>query len=134
QGYVRQKLDSVQSYVARLLTSICALREGSAEARAVEEVVAAWARRRGIVYRDEPATRSASRCAEGTAPLWIEFLHAFDVEFRKRRLVFLIQGQNRLYATLADDAPAHQREALAALKRELYRCLDRLRRYEAPAF
>ena len=31
-----------------------------------------------------------------------EFLLAFDVEFRKRRLIFLIQGQNRLYATLGD--------------------------------
>jgi patatin-related protein len=134
QGYVRQKLDSVQSYVARLIASICALREGSPEARAVEEIVAAWARRRGIVYRDEPATRAASRCSTGTPPLWIEFLHAFDVEFRKRRLVFLIQGQNRLYATLADDAPAGERRAIDALKRELYQSLDRLRRCEAPAF
>jgi patatin-related protein len=134
QGYVRQKLDSVQSYVARLIASICALRNESPEARAVEEIVAAWARRRGIVYRDEPATRSASRCAAGTAPRWIEFLHAFDVEFRKRRLVFLIQGQNRLYATLADDAPAEQRRQIDALKRELYRCLDRLRRCELPGF
>ena len=134
QGYVRRKLDSVQSYVARLIASICALRDGSPEARAVEEIVAAWARRRGIVYRDEPATRSARRCAAGTAPRWIEFLHAFDVEFRKRRLVFLIQGQNRLYATLADDAPAGERWAIDALKRELYQCLDRLRRCEAPGF
>jgi patatin-related protein len=134
QGYVRQKLDSVQSYVARLIASICALRESSPEARAVEQIVAAWARRRGIVYRDEPATRGVSGCAAGTAPRWIEFLHAFDVEFRKRRLVFLIQGQNRLYATLADDAAPEQRREIDALKRELYRCLDRLRRCELPAF
>jgi patatin-related protein len=134
QGYVRQKLDSVQSYLARLIASICALRDGSPEARAVEEIVAAWARRRDIVYRDEQATRSASRCAAGTAPRWIEFLHAFDVDFRKRRLAFLIQGQNRLYATLADDAPARYRQEIDALKRELYQCLDRLRRCEAPGF
>jgi patatin-related protein len=134
QGYVRQKLDSVQSYVARLIASICGVREGSPEARAVESIVDAWARRRDIVYRDEPATRSASRCAMGTPPRWVEFLHAFDVEFRKRRLVFLIQGQNRLYATLADDAPPEQRQQVDALKRELYQCLDRLRRCEAPAF
>jgi patatin-related protein len=134
QGYVRQKLDSVQAYVARLIASICALREGSPEARAVEEIVAAWARLRGIVYRDEPATRSARRCVAGAAPRWIEFLHAFDVEFRKRRLVFLIQGQNRLYATLADDAPSAERRQIDALKRELYQRLDRLRRCEAPAF
>jgi patatin-related protein len=134
QGYVRQKLDSVQSYVARLIASICKLRDGSPEARGVEQIVVAWARRRGIVYRDEPQTRNASRCTAGTAPRWIEFLHAFDVDFRKRRLVFLIQGQNRLYATLKDDAPAVERSEIDALKRELYQRLDRLRRCEVPAF
>jgi patatin-related protein len=134
QGYVRRKLDSVHSYVARLIASICLAREGSLEALAIEEVVAAWARRRGIVYRDEPATRSANRCATGSAPPWVEFLHAFDVEFRKRRLVFLIQGQNRLYATLRDDAPESERHEIDTLKRELYQRLDRLRRCETPAF
>ena len=62
------------------------------------------------------------------------FLHAFDADFRKRRLVFLIQGQNRLYSTLKDDAPAVERSEIDALKRELYQRLDRLRRCEVPAF
>ena len=134
QGYVRQKLDSVQSYVARALGSICGLREGSPEARVVEAIVAAWARRRGVVYRDDPATRSAGRCAEGSATAWIEFLHAFDVEFRRRRLVFLIQGQNRLYAILAHDEHGEARRQIDGLKRAFYTCLDRLRRYEDPKF
>jgi SHS2 domain-containing protein len=133
QGYVRQKLDAVQSYVARFIASICGLREDSPEARAVEAIIAAWARRRGIVYREDPATR-AGRCVEGMAPPWIRFLHAFDVEFRERRLVFLIQGQNRLYAKMTDDDSADARRRIDALKRELYRCLDRLRRYEGPEF
>jgi patatin-related protein len=135
QGYVRRKLDSVQSYAARLIASICALRERSLEACAIEEIVAAWARRRGIVYRDEQGgARSARRCATGDAPPWIEFLHAFDVDFRKRRLVFLIQGQNRLYATLAEGTPGEERREIDALKREFYQRLDRLRRCETPAF
>lgn len=134
QGYVRQKLDSVQSYVARLIGSICALRESSPEARVVEAVVAAWVQRHDVAYREDPTTRSASRCLTGEAPAWIEFLHAFDVEFRKRRLVFLIQGQNRLYATLADDASGEARRQVDTLKREFYRCLDRLRSYESADF
>lgn len=134
QGYVRRKLDSVQTYVAHVIASICAIREGSSEARVVDAIVAAWARRCGIVYRDEPETRSAGRCAAGTAPPWIRFLHAFDVEFRKRRLVFLIQGLNRLYATLAGDDSGEARRHIDGLKRELYRRLDRLRRCETPEF
>lgn len=134
QGYVRQKLESVQSYLSRVMESICAFHHGSLEARAVEAIVAAWARRRGIVYRDDPATRSAQRVAGQSTPAWIEFLHAFDVEFRKRRLIFMIQGQNRLYAALDDRAPAEERRRIDGLKRELYRCLDQLRRYESAEF
>jgi hypothetical protein len=120
--------------LARLIASICALRHGSPEARVIECVVAAWARRRDIVYRDEPATRSAQRAGDDSTPAWIEFLHAFDVEFRKRRLVFMIQGQNRLYAQLGDAAPGEARRRIDALKRELYQCLDHLRRYESVEF
>lgn len=132
QGYVRQKLDAVQSFVARFIASICGLRADSPEARVVEAIVTAWARRRDIVYKEDPATRSAS-CFTGTAPPWIKFLHAFDVEFRQRRLMFLIQGQNRLYAQLPDTSGEVRRE-IDALKREFYRCLDGLRRYEGPEF
>jgi len=134
QGYVRQKLDSVQTYVARIIVSICGLRGGSPEARVVDAIIDAWARRRGIAYRDEPATRSANRCATGHAPAWIVFLHAFDVEFRKRRLVFLIQGQNRLYATLTGTGAGEARRQVDGLKREFYQCLDHLRRYESPEY
>jgi patatin-related protein len=132
QGYVRQKLDSVQTFVARVIASICEQREGSPQARIVDAVIGAWAQRRGIVYRDQPETHSAGRCVAGTAPEWIEFLHTFDVDFRKRRLVFMIQGQNRLYATLTDESSDEARRQVDGLKREFYSCLDRLRRCESP--
>jgi patatin-related protein len=134
QGYVRQKLDSVQSYVARFVASVCRLRDGSPEARIVDAIITAWARRRDIVYREDPATRSAARCDPATAPPWIRFLHAFDVEFRQRRLAFLIQGQNRLYAKFAAEQFDEARGLIDGLKREFYRCLDTLRRYESEDF
>jgi patatin-related protein len=132
QGYVRQKLDSVQTYVARVIASICGMREQSPEARVVDAVIAAWAQRRDIVYRDEPATQDSERGTASSAPPWIHFLRAFDIEFRKRRLVFLIQGQNRLYATLPDDDSGAKRRQTDDLKREFYQRLDGLRRYEHP--
>src|SRR5690606_14695458 len=67
-------------------------------------------------------------------PAWIEFLHDFDVDFRRRRLVFLIQGQNRLYAKLSADEQDEERRQIDSLKRAFYQCLDRLRRYEKPDF
>jgi patatin-related protein len=125
-GYVRRKLDSVQTYLARLIASICGMHEDSAEARAVDAVVAAWMQRRDIVYRDEPPNDD-----ERTAPAWIHFLRAFDIEFRKRRLAFLIQGLNRLYATLAADEADQGWRQIDDLKRDLYQRLDQLRQHES---
>jgi patatin-related protein len=133
QGYVRRKLDSVQTYVARVIASICTIREGTSEARVLDAIVAAWARRRGIVYRGEPELPDGTGLAASPPPPWVRFLHAFDVDFRKRRVVFLIQGLNRLYATLADDSGEARRQ-IDGLKRELYQRLDRLRRCETPEF
>jgi hypothetical protein len=49
--------------------------------------------------------------------------------------VFLIQGQNRLYATLGEGGQgADPTSRIDALKRAFYQCLDRLRRYEKPQF
>jgi patatin-related protein len=134
QGYVRQKLDSVRSFVTRVIASICGVRERSPEAQSLQAIIDAWALRRGIVYREDATNPSGNRCTTGTAPPWIEFLHAFDVEFRKRRLNFLIQGQNRLYAALGSERSGDAGRQIHALKGEFYRCLDDLRRYENPEF
>jgi patatin-related protein len=135
QGYVRLKLDSVRTYVAGLIASICGLRERSPEAHAVEAIVEAWAERRGVVYSEDVTPPGERGRGAGSLPAWVRFLLAFDVEFRKRRLIFLIQGQNRLYATLGDAGTAADTTSqIDALKREFYQCLDRLRRYEKPEF
>jgi hypothetical protein len=64
---------------------------------------------------------------------WVKFLLAFDIDFRKRRLSFLIQGQNRLYQTMDDTAHAGA-GAVDRLKRDFYQSLDALRHREAPEF
>jgi patatin-related protein len=141
RGYVRLKLDGARAYVARLIAAICRRGDDSAESFGVSAIVEAWAERRGIVYSDKDVGRFLERLVErlagrsaDTIPAWIGFLHAFDVDFRKRRLIFLIQGLNRLYGTLGDELVGERRRQVDALKRKLYRCLDRLRRYETPEF
>jgi hypothetical protein len=64
-------------------------------------------------------------------PRWVKFLLAFDVDYRKRRLHFLIEGQNRLYQLL--DKPQFKgfdRVVVDRLKRCFYDCLDSLNRCE----
>ncbi|MGH6980762.1 MAG: patatin-like protein [Stellaceae bacterium] len=122
EGYVRLKLASVRAFVARMVAEILELPAASREARAIGEIADLWARRAGPSY--------------GAEHRWVDFLLAFDLDYRKRRLYFLIQGQNRLYGMLDEKAPGNAAAATSVdrLKREFYRSLDGLRRREAPGF
>src|SRR5262249_33536271 len=65
-------------------------------------------------------------------PQWAAFLLAFDVDYRRRRLHFLIQGQNRLYQMLdSTELAGLDAAAVDGLKRWLYECLETLERREA---
>jgi len=138
EGYVRLKLASVRARVGRLLVELLRFPPSSPEARAVGEIVERWARRAGIVYQRAASHLLTRELANhGTAlPRWVAFLLAFDIDYRKRRLYFLIQGQNRLYAMLDATEPGNTAAALAVdrLKRDFYRCLDDLRQRESPDF
>ena len=136
EGYVRLKLASVRGFVARMIAMIGGMPANSPLARAVEEIINAWTVHRGIVYRK---AESEALKHEATAlprlPLWIEFFLAFDVDYRKRRLHFLIEGQNRLYRLLDEGRfPGLDPVVVDQLKRELYLRLDVLQQCEEPKF
>jgi hypothetical protein len=64
-------------------------------------------------------------------PKWIEFLLAFDLDYRKRRLRFLIEGQNRLYQMIGSRGlQALDPSAVDRLKRHFYECVDKLEQLE----
>ena len=135
EGYVRLKLAAVRAFVAQLIAGLRGIPPEAPFARAVAEVIDAWAERTGIAYEapGAGALHGEAATAAASAPAWVRFLLAFDVDFRKRRLHFLVQGQNRLYQMLDD--PRLEGLAAAAvdrLKRDFYHCLDVLRRKEQP--
>jgi patatin-related protein len=127
EAYARLKLGSVRDFVSHLIMDIRGVRPDSPFARAIVEIVDAWAIQAGAIY--EPTdSRSLQREASSpadTAPKWVTFLLAFDVDYRKRRLHFLIEGQNRLYQMLGSpglerlDGPAVDR-----LKRRFYDSIE----------
>jgi patatin-related protein len=136
QGYVRLKLASVRRFVARLIAAMRGAPPRSPLARLIAEIIDVWASTAGIVFaeRDSHAIRRETAVAE-PVPDWAKFLLAFDVDYRKRRLNFLIEGQNRLYqmvdhARFAGLDPA----ALDALKRDFYACLEVVQRREEVRF
>ena len=136
EGYVRLKLTAVRALVAQLMTGMLELPAHSPLARTISAIVDAWAQASGVVYQsDGGATLVRERVAGDSAiPRWVRFLLAFDIDFRKRRLYFLIQGQNRLYQMLDDTADDRTAAAVDRLKRAFYQCLDGLRRPESPDF
>jgi len=129
-AYVRLKLASILRFVSHTVSAILGVPDHSPMANAVSAAVEAWAVRSGIVYE---TADSAGLHAEGGTderPLapWAAFLLKFDLDYRKRRLNFLIEGQNRIYQRLSEGAHSGLDAATVnRLKRNFYACLDNLR-------
>jgi patatin-related protein len=136
EGYARLKLASVCDFVTRLIMTIGGAPPRSPRARAIEQIVNTWATHRGIVYkRAEGEALNRETAAAPQLPSWVKFFLAFDVDYRKRRLQFMIEGQNRLYRLLDQDRfPGLDPTVVDRLKREFYLRLDVLRQREEVVF
>jgi Protein of unknown function (DUF3376) len=126
----------VNAFVAQLIVTLRGVSESSPLAHAVREVIAVWAVRAGMGYQRGNGAVLQVETAGSTAeiPRWIDLLLRFDVDFRKRRLNFMIQGQNRLYEMLDQQGTAAAGAHVDRLKRDFYQCLEELRRKEQANF
>ena len=137
EGYVRLKLASVRAFIGQLIMTLRGVGSESPLGRAISEIIDAWCAQTGASY--DPAHRDALSAetmhSPAALPRWVKLLLAFDADFRKRRLQFLIQGQNRLYQMLDErDANGHDPAIIDRLKRDFYLCLEALRRRESADF
>lgn len=129
ESYVRLKLASVHDFVARLVMEVRGLRPDSPFGRAVAEIIDVWAIKAGVTYEptDTRSLQAEAATSGGIGAKWVPFLLAFDVDYRKRRLRFLVEGQNRLYQMLGEpgleglDGPMVDR-----LKRQFYEQIEAL--------
>ncbi|HLL28736.1 MAG TPA: patatin-like protein [Xanthobacteraceae bacterium] len=136
EGYARLKLASVRQFVGGIILTLSGAPPRSPRARAIAEIIDAWAKSRGVVYqRSEHDALLRETSASSKLPRWAEFFLAFDVDYRKRRLNFLIEGQNRLYRLLDEGRfPGLDPLVVDGLKRAFYRLLDGLRQREEAKF
>ena len=136
EGYVRLKLASVRDFVGRIILTLAGAPPRSPRARATAEIIDAWSKSRGVAYhRAEHDALLRETTAAPKLPRWAEFFLAFDVDYRKRRLNFLIEGQNRLYRLLDEGRfPGLEPGVVDGLKRAFYRLLDGLQRSEEARF
>ena len=135
-AYVRLKLASVRDFISRMIMEIRGVRAESPFARSITEIMDAWTIRAGVTY--EPADGSTVRAkpvaGDEITPKWIAFLLAFDIGYRKRRLRFLIEGQNRLSQMLgSQELDGLDVTSVDRLKRKFYECAEALERRETIA-
>jgi patatin-related protein len=136
QAYVRLKLASVRAFGAQLIVKLRGTPAQSPLSRVVAEIIDAWAVRKGIVYQsaDREGLEFEAQTGE-SAPPWVNYLLAFDVKYRERRLHFLIEGQNRLYQLIDQERfVGFDPQVVDRLKRQFYDRLDALRHREGADF
>jgi patatin-related protein len=136
-AYVRLKLASVRDFVCRLIMEIRGVRPESSFARAIAEIIDAWAIQGGVTYQpaDYRSLHAETATGPDITPNWLRFLLAFDVDYRKRRLRFLIEGQNRISQMLGSGGLEGLDVAIVdRLKRKFYECIGALERRETAAF
>ena len=136
EGYVGLKLASARAFIAQLIMTIRGVKAGSPFARAIAEVIDAWASQTEASDRMAKSGSFRSGAAQDllAAPRWVTMLLDFDLDYRRRRLHFMIEGQNRLYEMLDTerfkDVGA---ERVDRLKRRFYDSLDALHQRESLA-
>ncbi|MDA0338934.1 MAG: patatin-like protein [Proteobacteria bacterium] len=132
KGYLRLKLGVAARGAGRIAAGLCDLPPGSARAQFVIDAIEAWAMARGAVLQGTwtPETGTLQK----SPPPWVRLLRGFDLDFRRRRVRFVISGLNALYGRLGStdfaDLSAYR---LDYLKTQLYEVLDGLRMREGTA-
>jgi patatin-related protein len=136
EAYVRLKLAAVRTFISRLIIGLRRVPQRSPFANAISMIIDIWAVKAGFSYA-ELEGEAPPTGGHGAAPFprWAEFFLAFDVEYRKRRLNFLIEGQNRLFQMILEkQIEGLEPQAIARLKQAFYRCLGTLRSRQEPQF
>ena len=89
--YVRVKLLSIAARMADLAARICRFPKDSNHAAFVREVIERWARLEGYLELEKEPTEKQ-----------LAFVRGFDLQYRERRIRFVIRRINDLYARSAD--------------------------------
>jgi len=136
QSYVRLKLAYVRDFVGRSIVGLCGVTGQSLLGQSISQIVDAWALLSGNVYPEAADVALRRETAEAEpVPVWAQFLLAFDVDYRKRRLHFLTEGLNRSYEMIGNEGfETLEPAAVNRLKRAFYGHLETLYGREQPGF
>ena len=135
QVYARLKAGSVLEHLVGLASELAELDRDSPRRAVLASAIHAWGVRRKVTppYGALPMAGSVE---SGSHPApWIDFLLHFDIDFRRRRLSFLVRGLNLLYARLGEPAlRSLEPGQIDNLKEQFQRPLTRLRKLRSGEF
>jgi patatin-related protein len=115
-SYQTLKLRRLAEHLAGLIASIAAVRGALADPKQIERLLDRW-----IAQQD----------GDGATRL-VPFLRGFDIDFRLRRVRFVIRRLNELYRAASEIGQGLQSKAIDDLKSALYDIADRLARLWDP--
>jgi patatin-related protein len=98
QVYARFKTFPIVDTLVGLICNFGEIDQASPLRTRFADEILTWASRRGAI----PPEGSLSMAGGSQVQLWIDFLLHFDVEFRRRRLSFVMRGLNLLYSRLEE--------------------------------
>ena len=131
--YMRLMIDEAVEFLVRIVCEACGHPPGSPQAEQVATAMALWARRHDI-YLTDYTIPVAATSETGLLPS-MQFMVAFNLAYRFRRIHFVIEAINGLYPRIGDPRFCGASSGvLDAFKARLYLCLQTLRVYEKPGF
>jgi patatin-related protein len=131
QVYARFKTFSIIDALVGLICDLGETDQASPLRTRLADEILSWANRRGAI----PPEGSLSMAGASEVQPWIDFLLHFDVEFRRRRLSFVMRGLNLLYSRLDESGFKEVRPGqIDGLKSRFQAPLGRLRRLQAGDF
>src|SRR5258707_8289691 len=131
QVYARFKTFSIIDALVGLICDLGETDQASPLRTRLAEEILTWADRRGAI----PPEGSLSMAGGSQLQPWIDFLLHFDVEFRRRRLSFVMRGLNLLYSRFDESSFKEVKPGqIDNLKSRFQAPLGRLRRLQAGDF
>jgi patatin-related protein len=120
-------------FVGGLLGALCGCARESPGARWLQQVVEAWAVQGGILRETYRVAEDVREDAD--MPAFARVVIRFGIEYKRRRINFVLHELNTLYHALpADDACTTDPAILDAVKTRIHECLDALAIYDDCAF
>ncbi|MBV2133034.1 patatin-like protein [Pseudomonas sp. MAP12] len=126
-AWMRALIFEALDFVVRIVATACQYTADSPQARRVQEVIEAWARRQGIIAESYVMPEQLYQNVD--LPQFARMILDFGLVYKKRRLNFVLHEINELYPELPD-ACGVDSEDLDLLKIKLHKCVNELSVYD----